>query len=86
MRAVVTGAARDLGATTAARLVADGATAALIGISPAGAYLDSDVPLRRLGTGDEVAALIVFLASADASCLTAAAVAVDGGGTATGKG
>jgi NAD(P)-dependent dehydrogenase (short-subunit alcohol dehydrogenase family) len=46
------------------------------------AYLDSGVPLRRLGTADEVAALIVFLASEDASYLTAAAVPVDGGSTA----
>jgi NAD(P)-dependent dehydrogenase (short-subunit alcohol dehydrogenase family) len=46
------------------------------------AYLDSGVPLRRLGTADEVAALIVFLASEDASYLTAAAIPVDGGSTA----
>jgi NAD(P)-dependent dehydrogenase (short-subunit alcohol dehydrogenase family) len=46
------------------------------------AYLDSGVPLRRLGTAAEVAAAIVFLASADASYLTAAAVPVDGGSTA----
>ena len=43
------------------------------------AYLDSGMPLGRLGTADEVAALIVFLASADPSYLTAA---VDGGSTA----
>jgi NAD(P)-dependent dehydrogenase (short-subunit alcohol dehydrogenase family) len=46
-------------------------------------YLDGGVPLGRLGTAHEVAALIVFLATADASYLTAAAVLVDGGGTAT---
>jgi NAD(P)-dependent dehydrogenase (short-subunit alcohol dehydrogenase family) len=46
------------------------------------AYLDSGVPLRRLGTAAEVAAAIVFLASADASYLTAVAVPVDGGSTA----
>lgn len=46
------------------------------------AYLDASVPLRRLGSADEVAALIVFLASADASYLTGAAVPVDGGSTA----
>jgi NAD(P)-dependent dehydrogenase (short-subunit alcohol dehydrogenase family) len=43
------------------------------------AYLDSGMPPGRLGTADEVAALIVFLASAGASYLTAA---VDGGRTA----
>ena len=46
------------------------------------AYLDSGVPLCRLGTADEVAAVAVFLASSDASYLTGAAVPVDGGSTA----
>jgi len=46
------------------------------------AYLDSGVPLRRLGTATEVAAVIVFLASADAAYLTATAIPVDGGSTA----
>jgi NAD(P)-dependent dehydrogenase (short-subunit alcohol dehydrogenase family) len=46
------------------------------------AYLDGGVPLGRLGRADEVAALIVFLAPADASYLTAGAVPVDGGSTA----
>ena len=46
------------------------------------AYLDTGVPLRRLGTAAEVAAVIAFLASADASYLTAAAIPADGGSTA----
>lgn len=46
------------------------------------AYLETGVPLRRLGTADEVAAVIVFLASPDASYLTGVAVPVDGGSTA----
>jgi dihydroanticapsin dehydrogenase len=46
------------------------------------AYLQTGVPLRRLGTAEEVAAVIVFLASQDASYLTGAAVPVDGGSTA----
>jgi NAD(P)-dependent dehydrogenase (short-subunit alcohol dehydrogenase family) len=46
------------------------------------AYLQADVPQRRLGSADEVAAVIVFLASDDASYLTGAAVPVDGGITA----
>jgi NAD(P)-dependent dehydrogenase (short-subunit alcohol dehydrogenase family) len=46
------------------------------------AYLDSGVPLRRLGTAGEVASVIVFLASQDASYLTGTTVMVDGGSTA----
>jgi len=40
------------------------------------------VPAGRLGTPDEVAALVVFLASDDARYLTGAALPVDGGWTA----
>ena len=46
------------------------------------AYLETGVPLRRLGTASEVAATIVFLASQDASYLTGTAIVVDGGTTA----
>jgi Enoyl-(Acyl carrier protein) reductase len=38
------------------------------------AYLQAGVPQRRLGSADEVAAVIAFLASDDASYLTGAAV------------
>jgi glucose 1-dehydrogenase len=38
--------------------------------------------MGRLGTADEIASTIVFLASADASFMTGAVVAVDGGYTA----
>ena len=45
-------------------------------------YLDARVPLHRLGEPEEVAAAIAFLASDDASYVTGAALAVDGGVTA----
>lgn len=47
------------------------------------AYLDARVPLRRLGRADEVAEVIVFLASTRASYITGATVVVDGGVTAS---
>lgn len=46
------------------------------------AYLETQVPLRRLGRPEEVAALIVFLASDEAGYVTGVAVPVDGGATA----
>jgi NAD(P)-dependent dehydrogenase (short-subunit alcohol dehydrogenase family) len=36
-------------------------------------------PMRRLGSPDEVAAAVLFLASADASFITATELIVDGG-------
>jgi NAD(P)-dependent dehydrogenase (short-subunit alcohol dehydrogenase family) len=45
------------------------------------AYLDSSVPLRRLGSADEVAAVVVFLASNEASYVSGVAVPIDGGQT-----
>jgi meso-butanediol dehydrogenase/(S,S)-butanediol dehydrogenase/diacetyl reductase len=44
-------------------------------------YLRESVPLGRLGTAEEVAELILFLASDAASYITGAAVPVDGGAT-----
>jgi len=45
------------------------------------AMLDRDVPLRRLGTPEEIAAAVAFLASARASFITGADLVADAGQT-----
>ena len=42
-------------------------------------HLERRLPLRRLGTPDEVAALFAFLAGPDAAYITGEVVRVDGG-------
>lgn len=51
------------------------------GVTPrqAEAELLADVPLRRAGTPEEVASLVVFLVSGRASYITGTSIAVDGG-------
>jgi 3-oxoacyl-[acyl-carrier protein] reductase len=43
------------------------------------ALSSADIPMGRIGTPDEFAAMVVFLASARASYVTGTAVQVDGG-------
>ncbi|MBI4402328.1 MAG: SDR family oxidoreductase [Nitrospirae bacterium] len=43
------------------------------------AYIDAEVPMKRMGTPEEVANAVVFLASARASFITGACLLVDGG-------
>jgi NAD(P)-dependent dehydrogenase (short-subunit alcohol dehydrogenase family) len=43
------------------------------------AYIDASIPLRRLGTADELAAVACFAASAEAAYLTGTTIVVDGG-------
>jgi len=45
------------------------------------AYIESEVPLRRFGRPEEIAACVVFLASDCASFVTGASLVVDGGQT-----
>ena len=45
------------------------------------ARVTADVPLRRPATADEIAALCRFLVSAEASIITGAVIAADGGST-----
>jgi meso-butanediol dehydrogenase / (S,S)-butanediol dehydrogenase / diacetyl reductase len=45
------------------------------------AVVTADVPLRRAGAPDEIAAVVRFLASAEASIITGAVIVADGGST-----
>lgn len=59
-----------------------GMTRGLAAVPPVYDGLRRAIPLQRWGQADEIAAVIVFLASAEASFITGAVVPVDGGITA----
>src|SRR5258706_4481991 len=46
---------------------------------PHSEYIKNLVPLKRMGRADEIAAMVAFVASAEASFVTGAALSVDGG-------
>lgn len=74
--------ARELAPTITVNVVAPGAvdTAVLAGDTPEQkAERARQIPLRRLGTPTEVAAVIAFLASPEASYITGATLPVNGG-------
>ena len=57
----------------------DGAAILSIEIAQNKAALVSTVPVKRLATPEEIAHVIVFVASANASYMTGASIPVDGG-------
>lgn len=56
-------------------------TAPMLGIPPLMDVFRQNIPMGRLGRADEVAAVVAFLASDDASYVNGAALPVDGGVT-----
>jgi NAD(P)-dependent dehydrogenase (short-subunit alcohol dehydrogenase family) len=74
-KAIVTGGTEGLGRTIAELLLREGAGVAIC----ARQENEQEVPLGRFGRPDEVASIVVFLASGRASYITGASVDVAGG-------
>ena len=70
--AVVTGAGRGIGAATAA-------TEAITADPGLRSRVEAATPLRRLGTADDVAAAVLYLASPASAYLTGTVLEVHGG-------
>ena len=45
-------------------------------------FVDANIPMKRVGTPEEVASVVLFLASSEAVYVNGAIIAVDGGLTA----
>ena len=73
--ALITGGTSGIGSGTAIRFAGEGAAVAITG-------RNTERPLGRVGTVDNIADAVLFLASDEASFITGDALVVDGGGIA----
>ena len=80
VEAITIGLARELGPVgIRVNAVSPGVIAAAPGDEPSASERAREVPLRRLGTADEVAEAVLWLMSPAASYVTGAIIAVNGG-------
>jgi NAD(P)-dependent dehydrogenase (short-subunit alcohol dehydrogenase family) len=87
--ALITGGTSGIGSTTAMRFATEGAAVAITGRnSERGISWDdyavgaAERPLGRIGTADDIANAVLYLASDEASFVKGEALVVDGGGVA----